>query len=73
MPKETKALASVVIHPRTDAITVRSRAALDALADLFTAGRLPMSPPSVAYLSEDPDAPPPSRLVPSGTEWIKVP
>lgn len=73
MPKEINALAGVVTHPRTDAITVRNRAALDVLADLFAAGRLPMGPPSVAWLSEDPDATAPTRLVASGTEWIKVP
>jgi len=73
MPKAIKALSGITAHPRTDALTIHSRAALDALADLFDRGRLPMDKPVVAYLSEDPEASPPSRLVQSGNQWIKVP
>lgn len=73
MPKAVKALSGITAHSRTDALTIHSRAALDALADLFDRGQLPMDKPVIAYLGEDPEAAPPSRLVQSGSQWIKVP
>ena len=73
MPKARKALAGLGISPETSAITLTSRAALDYLAGMYVAGRLPMSPPVVGYISEDPEAVAPARLVPAGHHWIKVP
>jgi len=72
MPKERLPLAGVTVAPGTDAITVRSRAALNDLGRLYAAGRLPLAPPAVGYVSLDSSAPPPSRLVPSAGDWIEV-
>lgn len=73
MPKARHALAGLTESGETDAITLRSRAALDHLAAMYAAGRLPMAQPAIAYISENPDATPPSRLVPAGPHWIKTP
>jgi len=73
MPKDRKPLAGLKVDAQTDAITVSTRAALDELAELFAAGRLPMDEPVLAFVAEAPDTPRPSRLVRSGSDWIKVP
>ena len=73
MPITRKALAGLSISGETSSITLTSRASLDYLAGMYAAGHLPMGTISVAYLSEDPDIPPPSRLVQAGDHWIKVP
>lgn len=73
MPQERLALNGLSIAKGTDAITVTTRAALDGLARLYAAGRLPLAPPTVGYVSLDATSPPPSRLVPSGGDWIEVP
>jgi hypothetical protein len=72
MPQQRLPLAGVTIAPGTDAITVRSRAALDDLGRLYAAGRLPLAPPAVGYVALDPSTTPPSRLVPSAGDWIEV-
>ena len=73
MPKDRKPLAGLKVDAKTDAITINTRAALDELAELFAAGRLPMDEPVLAFIAEAPDTPKPSRLVRSGSGWIKVP
>jgi hypothetical protein len=73
MPRGKRALKGVAISAETDAITLSGRTALNYLAEMYVAGRLPMGDPSVAYLALDPEAPSPSRLVASGRHWIKVP
>lgn len=73
MPMGKHALRGVTISPSTEAITLKSREALDYLAKMYAEGRLPMDKLSVAYIAEDASVEPPSRLVPAGTDWIKVP
>ena len=72
MPKVRKALAGVQIGPQHE-IILNSRAGLDALTHMYTAGRLPMGRLAVGYIALAADATPPSRLVQSGRQWIGVP
>lgn len=73
MPRAHKALAGLTVEQETGAIVVRRRAALDYLAEMYLAGRLPMDTLSVGYLAPDADAVPPSRLIPNGRDWMRVP
>jgi len=73
MPMGKHALRGVTISPSTEAITLKNREALDYLAKMYADGRLPMDTLTVAYIAEDASVAPPSRLVPAGTGWIKVP
>jgi hypothetical protein len=73
MPMGKHALRGLAISPSTGAITLKSREALDYLARMYAEGRLPMDKLTVAYIAEDASVAPPSRLVPAGTDWIKVP
>ena len=72
MPKERKALAGLRIGSQQEVI-VKTRAALDTLTHMYTAGRLPMGHLAVGYIALAADATPPSRLVQSGRQWIGVP
>jgi hypothetical protein len=73
MPQERTALTELTVNRGSDAITVRTRAALDYLGRMYVGGRLPMSPATVGFVSLDDTAALPSRLVPSGNDWIEVP
>ncbi|MDR3473141.1 MAG: hypothetical protein P4M09_15890 [Devosia sp.] len=73
MPKTVKALDGITVSQGTDAITLTTRSALDYLARMYVAGRLPMGRLSVAYIALNPNAVPPSRLVRDGRHWVKVP
>lgn len=73
MPKQRRELAGLHIDPRTHAITVRDRLTLDTLAHMYAAGDLPLARPAVAFVAADPEAVPPARLIPNGTQWMRVP
>lgn len=72
MPKIRKALAGLRVGAQ-HALILDSHAALDTLAHMYAAGRLPMGHLAVGYIALAADATPPSRLVQSGTQWIGVP
>lgn len=73
MPKIKQALAGLSVSPQTDAITLDSRTALNYLARMYIDRRLPMGGPSVAYIGPDANSATPSRLMPDGRHWVKVP
>ena len=73
MPQERYDLRGLSIDPRTRQITLKRRTALNFLAEMSASVKLPRDPPAVGYGAEDATAPPPSRLVVAGRDWIKVP
>ncbi|MGN6102360.1 MAG: hypothetical protein ACTHOR_14545 [Devosia sp.] len=72
-PRVRRALQELTISQETDGITLASRAALDALVEMYLGGRLPMSQPAVAYIAPDTSTTPPARLAADGRHWTSVP
>jgi len=73
MPKTRQALGGLTIAADTNAITIKTGTALRYLGEMYADGHLPLEPPAVALVAEDPSQPLPSRLVQSGEDWIRVP
>jgi hypothetical protein len=71
-PKRRRLIDQLPVSGETDAITVKSRAALDALAKLSAAGRLPMGEPAVAYIGSD-GGKPPARISAAREGWKLTP
>ncbi|HVW92605.1 MAG TPA: hypothetical protein VHB74_08350 [Devosia sp.] len=67
----TKALDELAIGSSGE-IELSSRAALDALIDLYEQGRLPLGDRLVGEVVENPDAQPATRLIATATGWTKV-
>jgi len=67
------ALDDLSISAGTDAITVKSRAALDYLIAAYAAGHLPIEKLSVAYIAPDAKSKLPKQIVADGEGWKVVP